>query len=379
MQPPTQDRLERAAGEMATAAVRRIESTCAWYPDLPAQERSWVGVLAQAGIASFIDWHRDPTQPLSIAGAVFGLAPRELAGSISLRQTLELVRAVVAEVEGRVPSLVPPEQEPRLREAVLTYSREVAFGVAEVYARAAEVRGAWDARLESLVVDAIVRGEADDDLQSRVAALGWRAVHGVCVIAGRAPERGAAAVEGLRRHTASRELEVLTGIHGQRLIAVIGGVQDPVEDLGGLADHWGGGAVVVGPRVPHLFAAGRSARAALSGLTAVAAWPAAPRPCPADELLPERAVLGERVARRNLVSRVDRGIRGRAAVEQTVVTYLEHGALESTARALIVHPNTVRYRLARFAEGSGYDVTTARDSFAVRLGLALRALPDPPG
>ena len=63
-----------------------------------------------------------------------------------------------------------------MREAVLRYSREIAFAAAEVYAQAAEARGAWDARLEALVVDALLRGEADDSLRSRAAALGWGAL-----------------------------------------------------------------------------------------------------------------------------------------------------------------------------------------------------------
>ena len=46
--------------------------------------------------------------------------------------------------------------------AVLRYAREVAFATAEVYARAAEVRGAWDARLEALVVDSVLRAETDE-------------------------------------------------------------------------------------------------------------------------------------------------------------------------------------------------------------------------
>ncbi len=67
----------------------------------------------------------------------------------------------------RTPTSSPiPGGERDLREAVLRYSREVAFSAAEVYARAAEVRGAWDARLEALVVDALVRGR-----RRRLAAL----------------------------------------------------------------------------------------------------------------------------------------------------------------------------------------------------------------
>ena len=60
-----------------------------------------------------------------------------------------------------------------MREAILLYSREIAFAAADVYARAAEARGLWDARLEALVVDSILSGEYDDALPSRIAALGW--------------------------------------------------------------------------------------------------------------------------------------------------------------------------------------------------------------
>ena len=67
--------------------------------------------------------------------------------------------------------LAAPGGEDQLREAMLRYTRDVAFGAAQVYAREAEARGAWDARLEALIVDALVRGEVDDG----AALLGRRA------------------------------------------------------------------------------------------------------------------------------------------------------------------------------------------------------------
>ncbi len=54
-----------------------------------------------------------------------------------------------------------------LTEAILRYGRELGFAAASVYASAAESRGAWDTRLEALVVDAVVRGDTGSDLQSR--------------------------------------------------------------------------------------------------------------------------------------------------------------------------------------------------------------------
>ena len=54
-----------------------------------------------------------------------------------------------------------PGDESVLREALLVYAREIAFATAQVYAQAAEARGAWDARLESLVVNAVLSDHYD--------------------------------------------------------------------------------------------------------------------------------------------------------------------------------------------------------------------------
>lgn len=366
---------------LSRAASTRMDDTLPWYRALTAEDRSWVGLVAQAGIGAFVAWLGQREGTLTITADVFGTAPRELTRSVTLRQTLDLVRTVIAVVEDQVDDLAAPGEQHALREAVLRYSREVAFAAAEVYAQAAEARGAWDARLESLVVDAVLRGEADDALQSRAAALGWDAVTGVVVVAGNAGAGSAAeVVEQLRRRTRRQHVDALTAVQGGRLVAVLGGVASPLRAVSDLDDCFGPGAVVVGPTVPHLFAAGRSARAALSGLVAARAWPDAPRPVLADDLLPERVLAGDAAARRALVDRVHRPLEAAGAtLLDTVTTYLESGgSLEASARQLFVHPNTVRYRLRRAADVCGYDVTHARDAYVVQLATALGRLSEAP-
>ena len=137
-----------------------------------------------------------------------------------------MVRTVVEIVEEQVTALAAPGDEDVLREAVLRYSREVAFAAAHVYAEAAESRGAWDARLESLVLDAVLRGEADESLHSRATALGWGAVDQVAVVAGLTP---ADARAGGRRRPAPRQpgtaaSELLAAVQGDRLVAILGPV-----------------------------------------------------------------------------------------------------------------------------------------------------------
>jgi DNA-binding PucR family transcriptional regulator len=276
--------------------------------------------------------------------------------------------------------LAAPGEEQGLREAVLRYSREIAFAAAQVYAEAAEARGAWDARLESLVVDAVLRGEADDSMQSRAAALGWGTVSHVAVVAGSTPQGSSAGVvDALRRGAARLQVESLAAVQGRRLLAILGGVEDAGRTAQALTEYYGEGPIVVGPTVPHLFAAGRSARAALSGLLAAPAWPDAPRPVLADDLLPERVLAGDEHARRLLVERVYRPlVAAGGSLFETASAFLDGGGgLEATARVLFVHPNTVRYRLGRIATETGYDLSHPREANIVRIALAVGRLAQP--
>src|SRR5580765_12207 len=340
----TLQRVERSAGELSSAATRRMESAHDWYRVLSAEDRSWVGLVAQAGIAAFIAWLREGGDQTPVTADVFGTAPRELTRSITLRQTLDLVRSVVDVVEQDATALAEPGEEQALRESVLRYSREIAFAAAEVYAHAAEARGAWDARLEGLVVDAVLRGEADDSMQSRAAALGWGTTTRVAVVAGSTPHGSpAGVVDGLRRAAERVGVDTLAAVQGRRLVCILGNVDDALAAARSVGDHFGDGAIVVGPTVPHLFAAGRSARAALAGQSCAHAWPEAPRPVAADDLLAERVLVGDAPARALLLDRIWHPLSASSggALLETAAAYLESGGgLEGTARILFVHPNT---------------------------------------
>jgi DNA-binding PucR family transcriptional regulator len=371
-------RLEGSLDTLATAAIARMDEVLPWYRAMPAENRSWVNLVAQAGVAAFVEWFRHPDTPQAISADVFGTAPRELTRSITLQQTVELVRVVIAVVEEQIEQIAPGHEQ-ELREAVLRYSREIAFAAAQVYAEAAEARGAWDARLESLVVDALLRGEADDSLRSRAAALGWGSQDSAVVVVGQAPDaEPEVVVDDIRRAARVHRLDVLTGVQGDRLVAILGGLTEPIRATRHLVAQFGPGPVVVGPLVPDLLAAGQSAAAAVAGLLAAPAWPDAPRPVLADDLLPERAIAGDEIARVRLVQEVYRPLlsTGTALVE-TLSAFLEQtSSLEATARALFVHPNTVRYRLRRVAEVSGYTPSDPRHALTLRLALALGRLAD---
>jgi hypothetical protein len=371
--------LRTISGELSTATLKRLEDTLPWYGDMPPGRRSAVGLVAQAGITSFISWFEDPKSTPWIAADVFGAAPRELLRSVSLTQTLQLIRLTVEVVEARI-----GDGDDVLREAILLYSREIAFAAADVYARAAEARGLWDARLEALVVDSILSGEYDTELPSRIAALGWNGHGEVCVLVGTAPRM--LDVDQLRRTARHLDADVLIGVQGARLVLVIGRASDedenslPFLDIAKqLEPGFGPGHLVLGHAVPTLVEAVKSAKAALAGFAVARAWRNAPRPTLADDLLPERAFAGDPLARSTLINRIYKPLQSHSTeLLGTLWCYLDNGrSLEATARELFVHPNTVRYRLKRISEVIGWDATGAREALILQSALIIGSIAEP--
>src|SRR5690606_41307928 len=136
--------------------------------------------------------------------------------------TVVLVRIAI-EVFGReLPQCAANEAERvLLTESVRRYGGEVAFAAATAYAAAAESRGAWDARLEALVVDGIVRGDAEESLLSRAAALGWDPASAATVVVGAAPSADSPdVITKVRTQAARIGRSVLVGVQGSRLIVV---------------------------------------------------------------------------------------------------------------------------------------------------------------
>src|ERR1700727_1316428 len=96
VRPETVARLERAMGSLGTAAMASMEQRLSWVLSLCAQTRSWIALVARAGIAAFVDWVKHPKRGRpSVAVEVFGTAPRELARAVSLQQAGEMVRMII--------------------------------------------------------------------------------------------------------------------------------------------------------------------------------------------------------------------------------------------------------------------------------------------
>ena len=368
-------RLRAATATMNTATLRALEIRHAWFGELDAESRSWISVLARGGIDGFVNWVSGSAFSFE---SIFDSAPRALAGRISLRQTVDLVRTTTDVVEEQIQLLLPRADRQPLLLGIVHYSREIAFVAAAVYARAAEARGAWDSRIEATIVDAVVRAEADESVTSRASTLGWDSEAPTAVVIAGAPKN--LQIDELRRASARLSLDMLAAPQGERLVCIFAGeaLTDPARacDLvTKLEPHFASGPVVIGPLAEGLRGAPTSARSAASGYRAARAWPEGPRTLLSNDLLPERALAGDGHARRTLARDLFGLLKGSKELLETCVGFLDAGSsMEATARAMFIHPNTVRYRLRRIQEVTGYNPTDAREAYVLRLAITLGRL-----
>jgi hypothetical protein len=116
VQAETVRRLERATGALGTAAMAAMDERLPWFAAMSAEHRSWLGLVAQAGIAAFVDWVKHPERARpAVTGEVFGTAPRELARAVSLQQAVEMLRVIIDVVEARVDELAAPGGQAELQ------------------------------------------------------------------------------------------------------------------------------------------------------------------------------------------------------------------------------------------------------------------------
>jgi len=372
-------RLSQYSGRLATEAVGVLSERLPFFADLEASQRASVQLVVQTAVVNFVEWMRQPDSDVGYTAQAFEVVPQDLRRRIALRQSVEMVRVTMEFFEEVVPLLARSEEQlAALTAGILRYSRDLAFAAATAYADQAEARGAWDRRMEANLIDAVVRGDTGPDLQSQAAALNWDATAAATVIVGLPrPDRLDLTGEDVHDVAARHGRAALSDVHGTWLITVLsGGLSHTDKFLAELMAVFGDGPVVIGPMAPTLGAAHLSATEAIAGMNAVAGWSGAPRPVPARELLPERALLGDVTAAVALEAEVMRPLADAGpTLMETLDAYLDSGgAIEACARKLFVHPNTVRYRLKRIADFTGRDATVPRDAYVLRVAATVGRL-----
>jgi hypothetical protein len=261
------------------------------------------------------------------------------------------------------------EQLGLLAEAIFAYIDELSADSVEGYAQAQrEQEGERQRRRRELLALLLRDPSAEEpELRAAAQAAGWRLPRSAAPLA--------VAQGGLARVARRLSVDALVGSVDGVGCALVSGAAGPSR-AAELERATESVTAAIGPSVPRgeLRSSWGLAKAALRAAEAGAIDGASPIRAEehlADLLLLESGGLAERLAQSRLAPLAELTDSARRRMEETALAFVQHGGnAAAMARALHLHPQTIRYRLTRLRElfGDGLDDPDAR----FELELALR-------
>lgn len=247
-----------------------------------------------------------------------------------------------------------------------------------------DVHDAMEPRLQSLAFEGLAQGITDTRMVALLHVLGWQDGTSSFGIAGMPRYGIGTAAESVRAAIADLGgRNAFIGSHEGNcvaLVAVQGAVTPQVLCTAVDAVFAAGAPVCVTPVRSGVQGASQSIRSAVSTLRVAPAINPLPRPLHAEEVLPERALMGDEDARNELYTSVYASLKSQGDEDpmlETVSRFLNSGrSLDVTARELSVHPNTVRYRLKRAAQTTGWDATDPREAYVLHTAIIIGNIQD---
>ena len=337
------------------------------------------GVAIRTGVSEalrqFVELIRDPAAGRDSGRDVYvGLGRAEFREGRTL-DSLQSAYRVGARVAWRRVSAVArrakvdPEQLGLLAEAIFAYIDELSADSVEGYAQAQREQEGERQRRRRELLALLLRDPpaADPEIRSAAQAAGWRLARSAAPLA---VAEGDLARVG-RRLSADALVATVGGVG----CALVPGATRGAELERATRDV----TAALGPTVPRaeLGEAWSIASAALRAVEAGAIE--SDGLLVADEHLPEVLLfesggLAERLAQRRLAQLDDLTPAGRARMEETALAFVQHGGnAAAMARALHLHPQTIRYRLNRLRELFGDELNDPDARFELELALRSRS------
>ena len=257
-----------------------------------------------------------------------------------------------------------PEELGLLAEAIFAYIDELSADSVEGYAQAQREQEGERQRRRRELLELLLRDPQppDAEIRSAAQAAGWRLARSAAPLA--------VAEEDLAR--------VGRRLSADALVASVGGigcalVSSPRTSELRQATH--DIRAAIGPTVPRAELAGAWSIAVVALRAVEAGAIEADGPLYAEEhlaalLLFDSGGLAERLRAKRLAPLDDLTPAGRARMEETALAYVQHGGnAAAMARALHLHPQTIRYRLGRLRELFGDELADPDARFELELAL----------
>ncbi len=379
--------------ELPKATEEILETIGREVPEYARPLEGAFGVAIRTGVSEalrqFVALIRDPGAGRESGRDVYvGLGRAEFREGRTL-DSLQSAYRVGARVAWRRVSAaarrakVDPEELGLLAEAIFAYIDELSADSVEGYAQAQREQEGERQRRRRELLGLLLRDPPapDPEIRSAAQAAGWRLARSAAPVA--VAEEDLARIG--RRLPADALVASVGGV-GCALLAGAAGAGRAAE----LERATRGVTAALGPTVPRAelgrawAIASAALRAAQSGAIRREGAPSGATRSgwviDADRHLPELLLfesggLAERLAARRLAPLDELTPAGRARMEETALAYVQHGGnAAAMARALHLHPQTIRYRLGRLRELFGDELGDPDARFELELALRSQAV-----
>ena len=222
--PSLVQRIRKISGQLTRTVIAHISVSLPFFTELDAKHRADIGALVQSAIRFFADWVQHPDDDDLDFKDVLGSDSVHLVEGLSLQQSVSILHSSMEIIEQAVINMKDmPEAKATLLVHALRYSRELGFSIADYFAAAAEKRGVWDARMETALVDAVVRGTKSEDIRSFGSALACDTNRPVTVMVGTPSSLDRQERTVLRLHQAAADLgyRALAAVQGPYLVTLV--------------------------------------------------------------------------------------------------------------------------------------------------------------
>jgi hypothetical protein len=263
---------------------------------------------------------------------------------------------------------VDPDQLAILAEAIFAYIDELSADSVEGYAQAQREQEGERQRRRRELLALLLRDRPAEEAELRAAAQAadWRLPRSAAPLA--VPEAD------LARVARRLPVDALAGSVDDMGCALVAGATGPSR-AAELERATESVTAALGPTVPRgeLRASWSLAKAALRAAEAGAIEGSSPILVDqhlADLLIFESGGLADRLAGSRLAPLAELTPAGRARMEETALAFVQHGGnAAAMARALHLHPQTIRYRLARLRDLLGEQLEDPDARFELELAL----------
>jgi hypothetical protein len=362
------------------AATEEILATIAeQVPEYARPLEGGFGVAIRTGVTEalrqFVALIRDPDAGREPGRDVYvGLGRGELHEGRTL-DALQSAYRVGARVAWRRVSAAArrqgadPEQLGLLAEAIFAYIDELSADSVEGYARAQREQEGERQRRRRELLSLLLRDPPaeEGDLRAAAQGAGWRLPRSAAPLA--------VAEADLARVARRLPADALAGSVDDVGCALVSGAASSSRNSE-LARATESVTAALGPSVPRAELASSwslakaALRAAETGAIDGASSPILAEEHLADLMIFESGGVAERLARSQLAPLDELTAAARARMEETALAFVQHGGnAAAMARALHLHPQTIRYRLTRLRELFGEQLDDPDARFELELAL----------